>query len=85
MGLRSKSGRKRVRSSIKRKARNLQAKGELKKALKSVEKALKQNASNVVELVKKATSIIDKVAQRGIIHKNKAARKKSRLMRKVKK
>ena len=83
--LRSKSGKKRVRSSKKRRARNLRAKGDLKKALKAVEKALKTNASNVVELVKKATSIIDKVAERGIIHKNKAARKKSRLMRKVKK
>ena len=82
---RLKSGKKRVRSSAKRHERNLTAKRDVKQALKAVERALQSKAANVVELVKKATSIIDKVVERGIIHKNKAARKKSRLMQRVNK
>ena len=82
---RLKSGKKRVRSSQKRRVRNLAAKRDVKQALKAVERAIKANADNIVELVKKATSVIDKVVERGIIHKNKAARKKSRLLKKVNK
>ena len=85
MALRSKSGIKRVRTSKKRKARNLTAKQAVKKALKIAEKAITTKSAEVNELIKKAVSTIDKTVQRGIIHKNKAARKKSRLLSKLNK
>ena len=81
---RLKSGKRRVRSSKKRKARNLQAKEAIKKALKTAEKAIKAKKPEAKELVKKAVSVLDKAVERGIIHKNKAARKKSRLQKKLK-
>lgn len=83
MAKKSKSAMKRVKTSRKRRARNLAAKRTVKKAFKAAEKAIAAKASDVKELVRKAVSAIDKAAERGIIHKNKAARKKSRLMRKL--
>lgn len=67
----------------KRRARNLAAKSAVKKAFKAAEVALKSKAQDVLEKIKKAVSAIDKAVERGIIHKNKAARKKSRLMKKL--
>ncbi len=84
MGQRLKSGKKRVRSSEKRRVRNLLAKNAIKKALKAAEKAIKAKNPEAKELVKKAVSVLDKAVERGIIHKNKAARKKSRLQKKLK-
>lgn len=83
MGERLKSGKKRVRSSEKRRVRNLLAKNAIKRALKAAEKAIKAKNPEVKELVKKAISVLDKAVERGIIHKNKAARKKSRLQKKL--
>jgi small subunit ribosomal protein S20 len=40
-----------------------------------------KDASAIAEAVKQAVSVIDKTAERGIIHKNAAARRKSRLMK----
>ncbi|MFC1511423.1 30S ribosomal protein S20 [Candidatus Margulisiibacteriota bacterium] len=79
MVTRSKSAKKRVKTSQKRRARNLAAKTDIKKAIKSVEKAIAKKSSDLSDLLKKFFSIIDKAVQRGIIHKNTAARKKSRL------
>jgi small subunit ribosomal protein S20 len=83
MGKRSKSGIKRVRSSKKRKARNLAAKRAIKDAFKSAEKAVSAKSSDVKEKIRQAVSVIDKAVERGIIHKNKAARRKSRLVLKL--
>ena len=82
MVTRSKSAKKRVKTSQIRKARNLAAKQAIKKAFKAAEKAVQDKSSDAKELVRKAVSLIDKAAQRGIVHKNFASRKKSRLLRK---
>jgi len=54
----------------------------------ATDKVLRAIEANDVEGAKKllieAFSVLDKVASKGIIHKNKAARRKSRLARKVK-
>ncbi len=76
----SKSAMKRVKTSKMRRARNLAAKQNVKKTFKSAEKAITAKSAEAKELIKKAISIIDKAVQRGIIHKNKAARRKSRLL-----
>ena len=84
MAIRSKSGIKRARQAKKRRARNLEAKKAVKQALKQAERALKAKSAEAKDLVKKAVSTIDKAVQRGILHKNTAARKKARLLKKLK-
>lgn len=84
MAIRSKSGIKRAKTSKKRQARNLATKKVVKQAFKQAERALAKKANDAKDLLKKAISAIDKAVQRGIIPKNKAARKKSRLSKKSK-
>ena len=79
------SGRKRVRQDIKINAANTSLRSKYRTAVKNVEKAVVAgDKSKVVELFAKAQSVIDTVADKGIFHKNKAARDKSRLAAKVK-
>jgi len=85
MVFRSKSAKKRVKTSKQRQARNLAAKKEIKKAFKAAERAIASKSGEAGNLVRKAISVIDKAVQRGIIHKNKAARRKSRLILKYNK
>lgn len=66
-----------TRASEKRRKRNLSSKTKLKTLVK---KAGVDNADPVA--VKTASSALDKAAARGIIHKNKAARQKSRMAEK---
>jgi len=69
-----KSARKWTRASEKRRKRNLDVKTKLKTIFK---KAVAAAAKP--DVIKQAASAFDKAAARGIIHKNKANRKKSRL------
>ena len=72
---------KRVRQSRKRNLRNKQYKSQLRTALKNVLTAgSKEEAENILP---SSLSIFDKVARKGIIHKNKAANQKSRMMRHI--
>jgi small subunit ribosomal protein S20 len=85
MAKRTKSAIKRVRSSQKRRSRNLLAKQGIKKILKAADKAISSKAADVTEILRKAVSLIDKAVERGIIPMNRAARKKSRLILKYNK
>lgn len=79
-----KSAEKRLRQSEKRRERNRQAKAKMKTAIKRVEQALAAGDVQLIrESLQKAISIINKTAQKGIIHDNKAARLTSRLTLKV--
>ena len=82
---RTASGIKRKRQNVKRNARNVSAKKNIKNAFKIAEKAIVSKVASVQESINKACSEIDKAVQRGIIHRNKAARKKSRLLKSLKK
>jgi len=80
----NRSALKRVRQARKRALRNKSVKKMIKTFTKKVETAVRdKNAEVAREQLKKAVSIIDKAARRGIIHKNTAARKVSRLSRLV--
>jgi len=68
-----KSAKKKLRKDIKREKANLKVKNLFKKTVKNT-----QNSPTFKKL-SEATKVIDKAAKRGIIHKNKAARLKSRL------
>ncbi len=52
--------------------------------MKNVNKAVESKDSKTSEVFKNAQSIVDSMANKGVIHKNKAARIKSRLNKKVK-
>lgn len=80
-----KSAKKRLRQNLKRRERNVSAKHRMKTAIKYVKEALNSGADpeKINELLRNAVSIINKTAQKGIIHDNKAARLTSRLTRKV--
>ncbi|MFH1542500.1 MAG: 30S ribosomal protein S20 [bacterium] len=85
MPLRSKSAKKRVRQAVKRTARNREAKRQIKLAIKAVERAVLNKGADVQDLLKNLFSVVDKAVERGIVHRNKAARQKSRLSKKVNK
>jgi small subunit ribosomal protein S20 len=79
------SGRKRVRQDVKLNAANTSLRSRYRTAVKNVEKAvLAGDKTKAAEHFTKAQSVIDTVADKGIFHKNKAARDKSRLAAKVK-
>jgi len=79
-----KSATKVMRSTVKKKARN-QSLNSLAKT--NVVKAEKVISSGDVEAAKKsvttAVSILDRAAERGVIHANNAARRKGRLVKKL--
>jgi len=78
-----KSAKKRVKTSLKRKERNKVYKTKLKNVIKKVrEDDVKETAAkSLIE----ATATLDKLASKGIIHKNKAANQKSKLAKAVNK
>jgi small subunit ribosomal protein S20 len=79
-----KSAAKRLRQDRKRHKRNVAVKSKLKTFAKKVEEQIqKGDIDKAKEVLREAISSLDKAAQKGIIHKNKAARKKSTLMKKV--
>ena len=76
-----KSAKKRVQVNAVRAARNKAANSNLKTVLKKTNAAIENN-ENKAEAVKVAVKAIDQACAKGLIHKNKAARKKSQIMRK---
>lgn len=79
------SGRKRARQNVKLNAANGSLRSKYRTAVKNVEKAiLAGDKAKATELFGKMQGIVDTIADKGIFHKNKAARDKSRLSAKVK-
>jgi small subunit ribosomal protein S20 len=79
------SGRKRVRQDVKLNAANTALRSKFRTVIKNVQKAVTAgDTSTATEVFKAAQSIIDSVADKGLFHKNKAARHKSRLSAKIK-
>lgn len=76
-----KSQKKRILTNAKRADRNKAVKSELKTRTKTALNAAGTDDS--AEAVRMAVKRLDMAAAKGVIHKNKAARTKSRLMRKV--
>lgn len=76
-----RNAKKALRQNIKRAALNRMRKDAYKDALK---KAVKSNGQDK-ELLRKVQQALDKAAKRGVIKKNTAARKLSRLMKKTQK
>ncbi len=79
-----KSALKRVHQDEKKNLRNRAVKTRIKNVVKEVRAAIEAKApEKAKEALKLATSIIDKGAAKGVIHKNTASRKIARLARQV--
>jgi small subunit ribosomal protein S20 len=79
-----KSALKRIRSSEKRRQRNRVTRGTARSAVKRARVSLGGKDMAAAEVaVGGAVSALDKAAAKGVIHKNNAARRKSRLMRQL--
>lgn len=74
-----KSAKKRVKVIETKTMRNKAVKSDLKTALKKADVAVANNADDKAEVVKAAIKKVDMACTKGIMHKNKAARKKSQL------
>lgn len=80
----SLSAKKRIRQNVKRKIRNRNRAKAVKIQVRKVTDALKaRDAGTAATELKAAVKLIDRVAAKGTIHKNAAARKKSRLQKKI--
>ena len=80
----SLSAKKRVRQNAKRRLINRARKSEIKTVIKSFETAVGSgNKKTAAEQYKIVVRKLDKVAAKGTIHKNRAARLKSRLVRRL--
>jgi small subunit ribosomal protein S20 len=81
----TKSAEKRARQTIKRRAHNVAARSRLRTAIKRVVAAADAgNKEEAIAYFKKAVPIIDTMVNKGIIHRNKAARHKRKLNARVK-
>lgn len=80
----NKSAIKRAKQAEARRLRNSHVKSTMKTYMKRVTQALENKAKDQLDNVFRATvSYINKASSKGVIHKNNAARKVSRLSRKV--
>jgi small subunit ribosomal protein S20 len=79
------SGRKRARQDVKLNAANTSLRSKYRTFVKNVEKAVASgDKTKATEAFAKMQSVVDAIADKGIFHKNKAARDKSRLSAQVK-
>src|SRR6266702_2730170 len=79
-----KSAKKRVKTANKAAVRNSKTKRGLKGALKAFHNAVTGGSKEIKKLESKAHSELDKAAKKGLLHKNKVARKKSQLAKAAK-
>ena len=78
-----KSSERSAKTDAKRRARNSAVKSAVKTASRKVRE--KDKTEEAAGLLKKAVSLIDKAVSKGVLHKNAAARRKSRLTKRVNK
>ena len=74
-----KSAIKRVKVAEKRRMQNKMIKSALRTEIKKVDLAIEAGAEGVKEMARKTQKAIDQAASKGILHKNTAARRNSRI------
>jgi len=80
----TKSSKKALRVSQRKRDQNKPVKSQVKTYVKRAEQLISSNElESAREAVKRAIAALDKAAQKGVIHPNNAARRKSRLMKKL--
>ena len=80
----TQSAKKAIRGSLRKKAFNDRRVRAMREIIKKIEKMAKTDKAEAMKMLSAAFQAIDKTAQKGVIKKNNAARKKSRLSKLVK-
>ncbi len=81
----TKSAEKRARTAVAARAQNVAQRSKVRSAIRKVDAAIKAGKKDeAAAALKAAGPVIDSMARKGIIHRNKAARHKSRLAAQVK-
>ena len=81
----TKSAEKRSRQALVSRANNVAQRSKVRSAVRKVVEAIKAGKkSEAAAALKAASPVIDAMARKGIIHKNKAARHKTRLASQIK-
>ena len=80
----SPQAKKRARQNEKRRRHNMSMRSMYRTQVKKVIAAIEAGDKKAAEVYKEAVSVIDKMVNKGVIHKNKAARLKSRLCKRLK-
>ena len=74
---------KRNRQTVKRQARNKAVRSELRTRTKKANAAIAEDVASAEDSIRLAVKRIDKAAAKGVIHKNQAANRKSKLMKRA--
>ena len=80
----TQSAKKAIRGSLRKRVFNDARKKAMKDTIKKLEKLAKTDKAAAAKMLSGAYAAIDKAAKKGVIKKNNAARKKSRLVKLVK-
>ena len=81
----TKSAEKRAHQALARRAQNVAQRSKVRSAVRKVVEAIRAgNKADAAAALMAAAPVIDSMARKGIIHRNKAARHKSRLAAQVK-
>ncbi|HEY0738240.1 MAG TPA: 30S ribosomal protein S20 [Herpetosiphonaceae bacterium] len=81
----TRSAQKRIRSDERKRVRNQKVRSRVKTFVKKAEQSIVAQDEVTVESIRLACSELDKAVSKGVLHKNNAARRKSRLMAKFNK
>jgi small subunit ribosomal protein S20 len=79
----TRSAKKRMRQNVKRRQRNRDVRSRARSAVKSARKVVGGGQPESEAAVKQAVRELDQAASKGVIHRNNAARRKSRLMKRL--
>lgn len=80
-----KSVRKRARQALKRRSRNMSLRTEARSAIKDVKKAIASgDKTAAAAALEKSRPVIDRIAAKGVLHRNAASRHKQRLVHAIK-
>lgn len=79
------NAKKAIKVSARRRERNKAVRTGIKNIFKKALTGISEGAKDALQLVHAASSEIDKAVTKGVVHKNKAARKKSRLAKRLNK
>ncbi len=80
----TKSALKEIRKTERRRQRNRLVRASTRTLTKNATRAIESGDANATQALNEAISALDKAAQKGVIHKNAAARRKARLAKKLK-
>jgi len=79
----TKSAVKRARQAEERRQRNVHTKSTVRGVMRDVRAAAKSDPAAASENLRRATSLLDRAASKGVLHRNTVARRKSRLAKLV--